>query len=241
MVAEAVAVAEPETTEAKYDDARRRLTDELQKIADEVTFLDPNRPEWKPLLDSRRVVGTVLVLEDLFPVKIPPDKLVRKGGYNDVKEAVEDIIRRHKRLAAEQGQAEKGAQMSKEREKQPDPGDEDRKALGERLREAREYLGFSQDQVATFLGVPRSALSLMETGQRKVEALELKKLAGLYKRPVGYFTGEEEEELVRCRRQAPGPQGRGTLGRRPRGGGAVCGLPASQEAKEGGVSRGASR
>lgn len=84
--------------------------------------------------------------------------------------------------------------MNKEHDNQPDPGDEDRKALGERLREAREYLGFSQDQVATFLGVPRSALSLMETGQRKVEALELKKLAGLYKRPVGYFTGEEKEE-----------------------------------------------
>jgi transcriptional regulator with XRE-family HTH domain len=84
--------------------------------------------------------------------------------------------------------------MSKEREKQPDPGDEDRKALGDRLRQAREYLGFSQDQVATFLGVPRSALSLMETGQRKVEALELKKLAGLYKRPVGHFTGEEEAD-----------------------------------------------
>jgi transcriptional regulator with XRE-family HTH domain len=84
--------------------------------------------------------------------------------------------------------------MSKEREKQPDSGDEDRKALGERLKEAREYLGFSQDQVAIFLGVPRSALSLMETGQRKVEALELKKLASLYKRSVGYFTGEEQEE-----------------------------------------------
>src|SRR5207247_7699001 len=83
--------------------------------------------------------------------------------------------------------------MSKERDK-PDPGDEDRRALGERLRVAREYLGCSQDQVATFLGVPRSALSLMETGQRKVDALELKKLAGLYKRPVGYFTGEEAEE-----------------------------------------------
>jgi hypothetical protein len=48
MVAEAVAMAEPNTTEAKYDEARRRLTDELQKIADEVTFLDPDRPEWKP-------------------------------------------------------------------------------------------------------------------------------------------------------------------------------------------------
>jgi transcriptional regulator with XRE-family HTH domain len=85
--------------------------------------------------------------------------------------------------------------MSKERETPPDDKEDDRKALGERLREAREYLGFSQDQVATFLGVPRSALSLMETGQRKVDALELKKLAGLYKRPVGYFTGEEAEEV----------------------------------------------
>jgi transcriptional regulator with XRE-family HTH domain len=83
--------------------------------------------------------------------------------------------------------------MSKERE--TDDKDDDRKALGERLREAREYLGFSQDQVATFLGVSRSALSLMETGQRKVDALELKKLAGLYKRPVGFFTGEAAEEV----------------------------------------------
>jgi transcriptional regulator with XRE-family HTH domain len=85
--------------------------------------------------------------------------------------------------------------MSKDREKQPDVKDDDRKTLGERLREAREYLGFSQDQVATFLGVARSALSLIETGQRKVDALELKKLAGLYKRPVAYFTGEEAEEV----------------------------------------------
>jgi transcriptional regulator with XRE-family HTH domain len=83
--------------------------------------------------------------------------------------------------------------MSKERE--TDDKDDDRKALGERLRESREYLGFSQDQVATYLGVSRSALSLMETGQRKVDALELKKLAELYKRPVGFFTGEAAEEV----------------------------------------------
>ena len=86
--------------------------------------------------------------------------------------------------------------MSKDRDKRTDDKDDDRKTLGERLREAREYLGFSQDQVATFLGVSRSALSLMESGQRKVDALELKKLAGLYKRSVGYFTGEEEEASI---------------------------------------------
>ncbi len=85
--------------------------------------------------------------------------------------------------------------MSKERDKLTAGQNYDRKTLGERLREAREYLGFSQEEVAAFLGVPRSALSLMETGQRKVDALELKKLAGLYKRPVGYFTGEETEDI----------------------------------------------
>jgi transcriptional regulator with XRE-family HTH domain len=86
--------------------------------------------------------------------------------------------------------------MSKERDKGADDKEDDRKTLGERLREAREYLGFSQDQVATFLGVSRSALSLMESGQRKVDALELKKLAGLYKRSVGYFTGEQEDASI---------------------------------------------
>jgi transcriptional regulator with XRE-family HTH domain len=86
--------------------------------------------------------------------------------------------------------------MSKDRDKRSGDKDDDRKTLGERLREAREYLGFSQDQVATFLGVSRSALSLMESGQRKVDALELKKLAGLYKRSVGYFTGEEEDASI---------------------------------------------
>jgi transcriptional regulator with XRE-family HTH domain len=86
--------------------------------------------------------------------------------------------------------------MSKDRDKRTDGNDDDRKTLGERLREAREYLGYSQDQVAMFLGVPRPALSLIESGQRKVDALELKKLAGLYKRSVGYFTGEEEDSAI---------------------------------------------
>lgn len=68
----------------------------------------------------------------------------------------------------------------------------DKRLLAERLREAREYVGLSQEEVAKHLGVPRTAVTNMEMGQRKVDALELKKLAGLYKRPVGYFTGESE-------------------------------------------------
>jgi len=83
--------------------------------------------------------------------------------------------------------------MSKHRGQKPDIEDDARKTLCERLREAREYLGFSQEEVATYLEVSRSALSNIESGQRKVEALELTKLARLYKRPVSYFTGDETE------------------------------------------------
>ena len=55
------------------------------------------------------------------------------------------------------------------------PNDEtERRRLGEKLRQAREYLGFSQDDVATFLKLPRTAITNIESGQRKVEALELK-------------------------------------------------------------------
>ena len=70
----------------------------------------------------------------------------------------------------------------------------DRQQFGARLREAREYLGLSQDEVAKYLDIPRTALSHIESGQRRIDALELKKVAVLYKRPVAYFTGEEKAE-----------------------------------------------
>jgi transcriptional regulator with XRE-family HTH domain len=66
--------------------------------------------------------------------------------------------------------------------------------LGERLREAREYVGLSQEQVAAALGIPRPSVSGMETGKRKVSTIELQELARLYKRPYSYFLGEEDEE-----------------------------------------------
>lgn len=69
---------------------------------------------------------------------------------------------------------------------------EDRKSLGARLREAREYLGLSQDEVAKAVDLPRSAVSLIESGQRKVDALELKRFGEVYQRPVGEFTGDVE-------------------------------------------------
>ena len=71
-------------------------------------------------------------------------------------------------------------------------GTVDRQQLGARLRESREYLGLSQEDVAKYLRIPRSALSHIESGRRRIDALELKRLAELYKRPVAAFTGESQ-------------------------------------------------
>jgi len=65
--------------------------------------------------------------------------------------------------------------------------------LGARLREAREYLGLLQEEVAKYLKIPRSALSHIESGQRRIDALELKRLASLYKQPVSHFTDDEPD------------------------------------------------
>jgi transcriptional regulator with XRE-family HTH domain len=71
---------------------------------------------------------------------------------------------------------------------------DERTHLAEMLKGAREYLSLSQDEVAKAVGIPRAAISLIESGQRRVDALELKKFATLYQRPVSYFTGDENAE-----------------------------------------------
>jgi transcriptional regulator with XRE-family HTH domain len=65
--------------------------------------------------------------------------------------------------------------------------------LGAKLKAVREYLNLSQQVVATSTGIPRSAISDIERGMRKVDSLELRKFARLYSRPVSYFLGEETD------------------------------------------------
>ena len=73
------------------------------------------------------------------------------------------------------------------------PEYKEQQRLGTKLREAREYLGLSQEFVAEALKVPRAAISALEAGKRKVSSLELRDLARLYKRPVAYFLDESSE------------------------------------------------
>jgi transcriptional regulator with XRE-family HTH domain len=74
--------------------------------------------------------------------------------------------------------------------------DEEYVAMGARLRQAREYLGLSQEAVAEALGVPRASVSAMESGRRKVSSLELRNLARLYKRPLDWFYTSETEPIA---------------------------------------------
>lgn len=68
-------------------------------------------------------------------------------------------------------------------------------AVGERLRNAREYRGYSQEEIANYLGISRSSVSLMENGARKVDSIELRKLARLYDVTTDELIGATDESI----------------------------------------------
>lgn len=83
----------------------------------------------------------------------------------------------------------------------------DLKELGHRLRYAREFRGLSQQATADAIGVTRTAITQMESGNRSVSTLELSRLAEYFRRPVGYFfeeNVEDEDVLITLYRIAPG-------------------------------------
>jgi len=72
---------------------------------------------------------------------------------------------------------------------------EDRLALGQRLKNARDYRGFSQEDVATCLGIPRSAVSLIEGGERRIDAIELSKIAKLFDCSIDELTADPQPDV----------------------------------------------
>ena len=84
--------------------------------------------------------------------------------------------------------------------------------IGRRLRMARESRHITQETAGATLGLQRSAISLMESGQRQVSTLELTRLADLYGRSMGWFVNREfsvqqEDPVVTLFRAEPGLQG----------------------------------
>ncbi|MFQ6035308.1 MAG: helix-turn-helix domain-containing protein [Sedimentisphaerales bacterium] len=56
-----------------------------------------------------------------------------------------------------------------------------------RLREAREKAHFTQKQVAQFLGITQSFVSKIESGQYRVDVVQLSQFAKLYKKNLKFF------------------------------------------------------
>ena len=65
--------------------------------------------------------------------------------------------------------------------------DEWYKSFVGRLRSARERTGLTQIAVAKRLGCTQAYVSKIEAGQIRVDVLELKRLASMYKKRVVYF------------------------------------------------------
>jgi predicted transcriptional regulator len=61
------------------------------------------------------------------------------------------------------------------------------RSLVERLRRARKEAGLDQEDVAKLLGVTQSYISKMESGQRRIDIVQLKALARIYKKRIDYF------------------------------------------------------
>lgn len=67
------------------------------------------------------------------------------------------------------------------------------KMSNNRLRNARERLSLSQEYVAKYLGVTRTAVTQMENGNRKISGDELEKLCRLYGISADYALGIKSE------------------------------------------------
>lgn len=69
------------------------------------------------------------------------------------------------------------------------------KALYERIKEARTELHLSQDYVAKFLGVNRTAIVEIESGKRKVSADELGEFSELFQIPADELLNGRSTEM----------------------------------------------
>ena len=83
------------TTAFPTAQVKRCLREAIARLGEDTAAI---REPWEPTFDSLAVVNVVLIVEPLLPdLKIAPEKVVRKGGYETVDEATKDITDRLQR------------------------------------------------------------------------------------------------------------------------------------------------
>lgn len=63
-----------------------------------------------------------------------------------------------------------------------------------RLRAARLEAGLTQEEVAKSLGKNQSFVSRSETGERRIDVIELQAFASIYQKPMSYFLSNTDVE-----------------------------------------------
>lgn len=64
-------------------------------------------------------------------------------------------------------------------------------AFLKRLIQARHDVGYLQEEVARRLGKPHSFISKCELGERRLDIIELQRIARIYGKTINYFLGED--------------------------------------------------
>ena len=63
----------------------------------------------------------------------------------------------------------------------------DHKLLIQKLKKARDDSGLEQEDVARLLRKTQSYVSKIESGQRRIDIIQLKEFARIYKKPLSFF------------------------------------------------------
>jgi len=64
---------------------------------------------------------------------------------------------------------------------------QEHKILVEKLIKAREDAVLRQEDVAKLLGKTQSFISKIESGQRRIDLVQIKEFANIYKKPASFF------------------------------------------------------
>ena len=70
-------------------------------------------------------------------------------------------------------------------------------SLGARIKETRDSMGFSQEQLAIMLDVSRPTLTQIEADKRKLSPEELKKLSNIFDVSIDFLlSGKKDQKIV---------------------------------------------
>ena len=63
--------------------------------------------------------------------------------------------------------------------------------IAEKLKDARKYLGLTEEVAAAHIGISKEKLLVIEEGEELIDKSIIVKLSQLYRHPISYFFGQE--------------------------------------------------